>query len=116
MTRPVQVTFRNMDVSPALEQEARSRAAWLDTFHPGIIGCRVMLEIAHQHRRRGRPLHVRVELSLPGEDVIVDHEPTRDARQVARYVARATNVTATTRAFMWRFTGRSMLPAVASRT
>ena len=77
--RPVQITFRNVGASPALEQEIRSRAAWLETFHPGIIGCRVMLEIAHHHRRRGRPLHVRVELRLPGEDVIVDHEPTSSA-------------------------------------
>ena len=76
MTRPVHITFRNMGVSPALEQEIRSRAAWLETFYPGIVGCRVLLEIPHRHRKRGRPLHVRIELSLPGEDVIVNHEPT----------------------------------------
>ena len=79
MTRPVQITFRSMDVSPVLEQEIRSRAAWLETFYPGIVGCRVLLEIPHRHRKRGRPLHVRIELSLPGEDVIVNHEPTLHA-------------------------------------
>lgn len=79
MTRPVHITFRNMGVSPALEQEIRSRAAWLETFHPGIVGCRVLLEVPHRHRQRGRPLHVRIELSLPSEDVIVNHEPTLDA-------------------------------------
>ena len=76
MTRPVQITFRNMGVSPALEQEIRLRAAWLETFYPDLVGCRVWLEIPHRHRKRGRPLHVRIELSLPGEDVIVNHEPT----------------------------------------
>ena len=65
-----------MGVSPALEQEIRSRAAWLETFYPGIVGCRVLLEVPHRHRKRGRPFHVRIELSLPGEDVIVNHEPT----------------------------------------
>jgi ribosome-associated translation inhibitor RaiA len=79
MTRPVQITFRNMGVSPALEQEIRSRAAWLETFYPGIVGCRVLLEIPHRHKKRGRPIHVRIELSLPGEDVIVNHEPTLHA-------------------------------------
>ena len=79
MTRPVQITFRNIGVSPALEQEIRSRAAWLETFYPGIVGCRVLLEIPHRHRKRGRPVHVRIELSLPGEDVIVAHEPTLHA-------------------------------------
>lgn len=75
MTRPVQITFRNMAVSAVLEEEIRSRVAWLDTFHPGIISCRVVVDVPHKHRRRGRPLHVRIELSLPGEDVIVDHKP-----------------------------------------
>jgi hypothetical protein len=68
-----------MDVSPPLEQKIRSRAAWLETFYPGIVGCRVLLEIPHRHRERGRPFHVRIELSLPGEDVIVSHQPTRHA-------------------------------------
>jgi ribosome-associated translation inhibitor RaiA len=78
MTRPVQISTRNVSVSPALEEEVRSRAVWLDSFYPGIVGCRVWLEVPHRHRRRGRPLHVRIELSLPGEDVIVNHEPTLD--------------------------------------
>jgi ribosome-associated translation inhibitor RaiA len=77
-TRPVQISFRNMSVSPDLEQEIRSRASWLESFHPAIVGCRVLLEIPHRHRRRGRPLHVRIELSLPGEDVVVNHEPAPD--------------------------------------
>ena len=79
MTRPVHITFRNMGVSPALEQEIRSRGAWLERFYPGIVGCRVLLEVPHRHRKRGRPLHVRIELSLPGEDVIVNHEPALHA-------------------------------------
>jgi hypothetical protein len=75
-TDSVQISFRNMPRSAALEEELHSRVAWLDSFYPGIVGCRVVLEIPHRHRRHGRPLHVRIELSLPGEDVIVNHEPT----------------------------------------
>jgi ribosome-associated translation inhibitor RaiA len=78
-TRSVQISFRNMSVSPALEETIRSRASWLESFYPALIGCRVVVEIPHRHRRRGRPLHVRIELSLPGEDVIVDREPASDA-------------------------------------
>jgi ribosome-associated translation inhibitor RaiA len=77
-TTPVQIVFRNMTVSPAIEEEIRSRAAWLESFYPAVVGYRVLLEVPHRHRRRGRPLHVRIEVSVPGEDVIVDHEPTLD--------------------------------------
>ena len=77
--RPVQISFRNMRVPPEIEEEIRSRVAWLDSLHPTIVGCRVLLEVPHRHRRHGRPLHVRIEVSLPGEDVVVNHEPAADA-------------------------------------
>jgi hypothetical protein len=76
MVKPVQVIFKNMQPSGALESEARTRAHGLDTYYPHIIGCRVLVEIPHRHRARGRHIHVRLELSLPGEDLVVSHEPT----------------------------------------
>lgn len=81
MTKPVQITFRNMDVSPALEQEVRSRVEWLETFHPGLIGCRVILEVPHRHRqrRRSRPMHVSISLTVPGGEVVVNHAPNLHA-------------------------------------
>jgi hypothetical protein len=30
--------FRNMTVFPAIEEEIRSRAAWLESFHPVVVG------------------------------------------------------------------------------
>ena len=77
MTRPLQVTFRNMAVAPVLEEEVRARAAWLETFYSEIVGCRVLIEFPHRHRSRGRPVHIRVELSVPGEDIVVNQETTR---------------------------------------
>jgi cold shock CspA family protein/ribosome-associated translation inhibitor RaiA len=79
MIRPVQITFRNIRPREAVEEAIRDRAAWLETFYPGIIGCRVLVEMPHRHRERGGHLRVLIELSLPGEDVVVSHEPTLHA-------------------------------------
>ena len=68
MARPAQITFRNIQPSWALEAEARTRAAWLQTLHPNIVGCRVLVEIPHRHRSHGRHVCVHIGLSL--------HEPT----------------------------------------
>lgn len=76
MIRPVQVRCRNIQPREALEEVIRERAAWLETFYPDIVGCRVLLETPHRHRERGRHVRVRIELSLPGEDVVVSHQPT----------------------------------------
>jgi len=77
MTRPVQITFRNMAVAPVLEEEVRARASWLETFYSEIVGCRVLIEFPHRHRSKGRPIHIRVELTVPGEDIVVNQETTR---------------------------------------
>jgi len=79
MTQQVYITFRDMPPSPALEHEIRSRVAWLETFYPDMIGARVTLEIPHRHRERGRPVQVRIELAVPGEDIVVSHVPTLHA-------------------------------------
>lgn len=76
MIKPVQVTFRNMEPLETLEDTIRARAAGLETFYPDIVGCRVLVETPHRHREHGQHVRVRIELSLPGEDVIVSHEPT----------------------------------------
>ena len=49
MTRPVQTSFRHMTVSPAIEKEIRSRGAWLESFYPTVVGCRVLLEVPGRH-------------------------------------------------------------------
>ena len=77
MRRPLQITFRNMAVSPVLEEETAARSRWLETFYPDIIGCRVLFEVPHRHRAAGRPVHIRLELSVPGDDIIVRHRPTQ---------------------------------------
>ena len=80
MTRPVQITFRNMRASASLEDDVRARVAWLERFYPNLVGCHVLLEVPHRHHEHGQHVCVRIELSLPGEDVVVSHEPTLHGR------------------------------------
>jgi ribosome-associated translation inhibitor RaiA len=76
MIRPVQITFHNLDASEALEAVIRARIGDLETYYPRIVGCHVLVDMPHKHRQHGRHVRVRIELSLPGEDVVVSHEPT----------------------------------------
>lgn len=76
MQLPVQITWRNMDSSPAVEAKILEEAAKLEEFYSHIIGCRVMVEIPHQHQQRGHRFHVRIDLTVPGTEIVVNHEPT----------------------------------------
>src|SRR5574341_1329109 len=76
MKLPVQIAWRDMEPSPAVEARIREEAAKLDEFHDQIMGCRVMIEIPHHHRRRGYRFHIRIDLTMPGGEIVVNHEPT----------------------------------------
>lgn len=63
---PMQIAYRNVEVSPAVDAWIRSQTEKLGTFHERIIRCRVAVELAHQHLRHGNRYQVRVLLSVPG--------------------------------------------------
>ena len=62
MQLPIQITFRNMDSSPAVEARVREEAEKLLEFYDRIMGCRVMVEIPHQHRQQGKRFHIGIDL------------------------------------------------------
>ena len=45
MQRPVQITFKDIPHSDAVETHIREKAAKLETFYPHIIGCHVTVEL-----------------------------------------------------------------------
>ncbi len=75
MTLPLQVTFRNMKHSDEVEDWIREEVEKLETFYHRIIGCRVAIEVPHRHHKKGKPLHVRIDLTLPGKEIVVKREP-----------------------------------------
>jgi len=80
MKLPLQITFRNMDSSEMVEEWIRSEAAKLETFYNRIMSCRVAVEMLHRHQRRGNPFHIRIDLTLPGKELVVKREPSLGIR------------------------------------
>ena len=74
MRLPVQISFRNMPHSEALERAILERAERLDRFCGLIMGCRVVVETRHR-RHQGNLYHVRIDLTLPGHEIVVGREP-----------------------------------------
>jgi len=44
------------------------------------MGCRVVVELPHRHHRKGRPYHIRIDLTVPQGEIVVKHEPSLGAR------------------------------------
>ncbi len=77
MKLPLQITFRHMPPSPAIEENIREKAAKLDELHDGIMGCRVTVEAPHRHHRKGKAYVVRIDLTVPGGELVINREPKR---------------------------------------
>jgi ribosome-associated translation inhibitor RaiA len=73
----LQIAFRGVDHSDALEQAIRKRVAWLEQFHPQIQRCRVLIEIPHRHHGDVRHFHTTVEVTVPGAPtLVVNQDPS----------------------------------------
>jgi ribosomal subunit interface protein len=84
---PLQITFRGIQHSDAVEAYVRKRAEKLETFSLRITGCHVAVEAPHRHQQGGRHYRVRVDLTVPGDEVVVSHAPDEDPNNEDVYAA-----------------------------
>jgi len=87
MKLPLQIAFRNMDPSPAVEAAVQERARKLDRFFGRIMACRVTVEAPHRHRRKGKLFRVRIDLTFPGGEIAVNRAGPQDHAHEDVYVA-----------------------------
>ncbi|HBK04765.1 MAG TPA: 30S ribosomal protein S30 [Acetobacteraceae bacterium] len=75
MQEPLRISFRNLDSSPVIEDEIRKRVADLERFFDRITACSVVVEVHNRHQRQGNLYHIRIDLIVPGREIVVRREP-----------------------------------------
>lgn len=78
MKQPVEIRFLGMEASAAVEAAARKKVDKLDRFCTSIMTCRVSIEQAQKHQHQGRPFAVRVDVTLPGHELVVNRVHDED--------------------------------------
>jgi ribosomal subunit interface protein len=73
MQLPLQITFRDMEPSEAVEANIRERSERLERFYDHIMSCRVMVESPHGHHHKGRLFNVRIDVTVPDGELVVNH-------------------------------------------
>lgn len=87
MQIPLELSFRNMDHSDAVEANVRERVAKLEQFHANITSCRVAVEALHRQHHKGNTYHVRIDVTLPGHELVASRDPGNDHAHEDVYVA-----------------------------
>lgn len=75
---PVQITIRDMPNSPALESHIRKRAEKLNHFYDRISSCRVVIDLPQKHKHQGKLYNVRIDVTVPGRELVVTHKYDQD--------------------------------------
>jgi ribosomal subunit interface protein len=78
MQTPLQITFRDIPHSDALETHIREKAQKLEQHFTGLIGCRVVVEQPGKHHQQGNPFNIRIDLTVPGSEIVVDKQENED--------------------------------------
>ncbi len=64
-----------MAPSEVVETHIREAAQKLESFYDEIMGCRVLVETPHQHHRKGKQYHIRIDLTVPGGEFVIKRAP-----------------------------------------
>ena len=79
MKIPLQITFHGIDHSNALEERIREKALKLEQIYNQITSCRVVVEPHHRNtsslHRKGEPFHVRINVTIPGAELVAGRDP-----------------------------------------
>lgn len=97
---PVQITIRDIPNSLVLENHIREKTEKLQQFFQRINSCRVVVEVPQKHKHQGKLFGVRIDVSVPGKELVVNRKEDEDVyiavreafhailRQLEKYVER----------------------------
>jgi cold shock CspA family protein len=82
------ITFRRIADPDLLESTMLERFAALEKYSASIIGAHATLELSDRRHRDGSRYHVRLELTVPGDIIVVTHEASLRSDLRARALQR----------------------------
>jgi ribosomal subunit interface protein len=78
MRAPLQITYRDMKRSDALDARIRDKAAALEKFHPHMMSCRVTVEERDRHHHQGKHWRVKLDIRVPQRELAVTRDHHED--------------------------------------
>ena len=72
---PLQIIFRGIDHSSAIESAIRRQAAQLERFRERVTRFQVTVDMPQRHRHAGNHYGIRIEIKTPSGEVFVTRDP-----------------------------------------
>ena len=75
MQTPLELSFKNMGRSEAIEARVQIMVEGLERLYGGITSCHVFVTAPHHRQRKGNHFDVRIEVRVPGTELAVNDAP-----------------------------------------
>jgi ribosomal subunit interface protein len=82
--QPVKIVIRDVENSPALEEHLRRKAEKLSHYYNRIQTIHIVVEVPQKHKRNGKLFNVRIDLSVPGKELVVNRKLDEDVYVAVR--------------------------------
>jgi ribosomal subunit interface protein len=84
MQIPLQISLHGIEHSNSLSDAIRQKAGKLERYYDRIMSCRVVLELSARRQRKGKQYTARIDLKVPGGEIVVTHEHDEDLQVALR--------------------------------
>lgn len=74
-----EIAFRHIEPDPAIEKMILEGMDALERAFDRIMSCRIMVELPDRRHETGNLYHVRIDLTVPGAEIVVDRAPPEHA-------------------------------------
>lgn len=78
MAFPLQITAHDVHLSEAMDNVIREKTGKLGQYYDRIVRCRVIIEAPVRNYLSGKPFQVRVTVTVPGTELVVNHHADED--------------------------------------
>ncbi len=78
MNTPLQISFHNVPHSRVIEMAVDDAVRRLEGFYDQILSCCVIIDQPHRHHKEGNLFQVRIDLRVPGGELVVKREPAEN--------------------------------------
>lgn len=89
MKLPLEISFEGLARSEAIETAVTQHAAKLDQFCDTIMRCRVAIVCDEKHKHQGKPFAVRIDLTVPGHEIVSNRHADEDVYVAMRDAFKA---------------------------
>lgn len=87
MQVPLEVTFRGMERSDAVEADIRKHVESLEHVCDRITSCHVTLTLPHRHQRKGKLFEVTLRVAVPHRELVASRHPREDPTHADAHIA-----------------------------